>query len=168
MQALPTKTILLFAVLCALLCSCEARPKQKTKIKGPKPNPKPPKLNTEGLQTLPEILETLELTEYMSKFIRNGITETRLLLRLATMDYQLMSMEWDMPMDKVTALKDLAAALFIKAVVVDEVTKPGLDLRKKLKYGHIYVEDSVQSHEFTVASFGGSPPQGKLQIMKGR
>lgn len=160
------KLLLLALILTTvLLYTVEGkRQKPREKVKPAKPNPKPPKLNTDALPTLPEILTELDINAYMPQFIRNGITETRLLLRLSNMDYQLMTMEWDMPEDKVALLKDMAAAMYIKAIVTEEVQRPELDARKKLKYGRMYLDNSVQNHEYILASFGGAPPIGKLQL----
>ncbi len=148
-----------------LLCGANGKKqKPREKIKPAKQSPKPPKLNTDALPTLPEILTELDINDYMAQFVRNGITETRLLLRLSSMDYQLMIMEWDMPEEKVKLLKDRAAAMYIKAIVTEEVKRPELDTRKKLKYGRMYLDNSVQNYEYVLASFGGPPPIGKMQL----
>jgi hypothetical protein len=49
----------------------------------PKPKSKPPKLNTDNLPILSEILSKLGLSRFNSNFIKMGVGETRLLVRLS-------------------------------------------------------------------------------------
>lgn len=110
-------------------------------------------------------METLSLTKYLKNFIKMGVTETRLLVRLSAMDFQMMSIEFDgITKDEITRLKDEIASMIIKATVVEEVVRPELSERSKLTYGRVYIPDAVQSFEYVVASFGGVPPIGKQKL----
>lgn len=126
---------------------------------------KPVLLNTDGLPTLQEILEEVHLTAFLPHLLRMGVTETMILLRLTSMDYRIMNMDWEgVAEESIAALKERAAALYLRAVVKDEPLKANFDERNKLKYGRIYVPGAVQSFEFVTASFGGSPPLGALEV----
>lgn len=54
------------------------------------PKPPPPKLNTDNLPPIEEILEGLGLIHRLPMFIKQGITETRFLLRMKPMDFNMM------------------------------------------------------------------------------
>jgi hypothetical protein len=153
--------VLLF--ICISLSDGKKRyPEPKTKIQ---PKPKPVKLNTDNLPTLQEILESLNLSRFFKDFIKMGVTETRLLVRLSSMDFRMMQMDFDNISDEeIMRLKDEVASLIIKATVVEEVIRPELAERGKLTYGRVYMEDSVQSFEFMLASFGGPPPIGRFKL----
>lgn len=155
-------------LLCAL-CLSDVLGAAKKRYPDPKTKaasrPKPIKLNTDLLPTLQEILDTLGLTKYIKDFVKMGVTETRLLVRLSAMDFRMMSLEFDgITSDEITRLKDEIAALIIKATVIEEVVRPELAERSKLAYGRVYIPDSVQSFEYVVASFGGPPPIGKHKL----
>lgn len=154
-----------FCFVVATLLICVLAAKKKYNLVQHK---KPPavKLNTDNLQTLPEILEGLQLSKYLPSLVKMGVTETRLLLRLSSMDYRLMEIEWEgITKEEITKLKDAVAALIVAATVTDEAPKVDLTERNKLGYGRVYLEDSVESYEYTLASFGKPPPVGKQQIV---
>lgn len=151
-------------LLATLLLSVLAAKKKYNLVQHKKPPPV--KLNTDNLPTLPEILEGLQLSQYLPGLVKMGVTETRLLLRLSPMDYRLMEIEWEgVTKDEITKLKDAVAALVIAATVTEEVPKIDLSERNKLGYGRVYLEDSVESYEYSLASFGKPPPIGKQQIV---
>lgn len=95
-----------------------------------------------------------------------GVTETRLLVRLSAMDFQLMAMDWSgITPEEITRLKDEIAAMIIKATMPDEApVRPELIERSKLTYGRVYMHNSVQSYEYVQASFGGHPPVGRFKL----
>jgi len=128
--------------------------------------PKPPKLNVDLLPPLEEILEALNMKKFFKNFIRMGVTDTRLLLRLTAMDFQLMSYEWeDITSDEINRLKDEIKMMIIQATVPDVVVRPEFAERNKLTYGRIYMPDAVQSFEYMTASFGGTAPIGNNKLM---
>jgi hypothetical protein len=94
-----------------------------------------------------------------------GVTETRLLLKLSAMDFQIMSMDWaDFSPDKISRLKQRIQELYQMAIVPEVEVRPELEARKKLTYGRIYLPNGVQSFEYSLASFGGPPPLGPLTL----
>ena len=84
-------------VLCLALClfcsvtGFDRFPKRQTKTEAKKVV----KLNTDDLPGLKEILGEIDMEDYLMKFARMGITETRLLLRMSDMDYTMMSIDWE-------------------------------------------------------------------------
>lgn len=167
---MPSSLLLACGLLLLILCSPTSafdrfgKNKNKAKAKPAAPR-KPVLLNTDGLPTLPEILEEVQLTAFLPQFIRMGVTETMLLLRLTSMDYRIMVMDWEgVSEEAVNALKERAAALYLRAIVPEEVEQPNYDERAKLKYGRLYVPGAVQSFEYVTASFGGAPPRGVMQV----
>jgi hypothetical protein len=163
------RAIALFGVvfvlfICLVCASVKKRyPDPKTKIP---PKPKAQKLNIDLLPPLQEVLESLGLTRFLKDFVKMGVTETRLLVRLSAMDFQLMAMDWDgVTKEEITRLKDEVAALIIKASVSDEPpVRPEVIERSKLTYGRVYMQNSVQSYEYVQASFGGHPPIGTFKL----
>jgi len=128
--------------------------------------PKGPKLNVDLLPPLDEILEALNMKRYFKDFIRIGVTDTRLLLRLTAMDFQLMSYEWEgISNGEINRLKDEIKTMIIRATVPDVVIRPEFAERNKLTYGRIYMPDAVQSFEYITASFGGTAPIGQYSIL---
>ncbi len=86
---------------------------KKTKIESSKLNVQPIELNVEGLPSLSEILDSLELPKYLSRMGSLGVSDTRNLLQLLPMDYRMMIIDWDMKEYEVDKLK----------LKVDELTK---------------------------------------------
>lgn len=64
------------------------KPKKYDKENTPKPPP--PKLNTDHLPTVAEILESLNLGHHTKLFYKQGITDTRYLLRMSPTDFNMM------------------------------------------------------------------------------
>ena len=62
-------------------------------------------MNAEELPSLSEILDSLELSKYLSRMGSLGISDTRHLLRLLPMDYRMMIIDWDMKEYEVDKLK---------------------------------------------------------------
>ena len=90
------------------------------------------------------------------------------MVRLGPMDYRMMSLEWEgFSTEHLAKLKEETASLIAKATVTEQLSSSKADyaLRNKQKYGRIYIDNSVQSYEFVVATFGGAPPLGKLPIL---
>ena len=84
------------------------------------------------------------------------------------MDYRMMTLEWEgFTAEQLAKLKEETSALLARATVTEQPSSSKADytLRNKQKYGRIYIENSVQSYEFVVATFGGAPPLGKLPIL---
>eukprot|EP00981_Chlorochromonas_danica_P002979 scaffold601_cov170-Ochromonas_danica.AAC.40 len=94
-----------------------------------------------------------------------GVTETRLLLKLSSMDFQIMSMDWEgFGKDNVTRLREKIAQLYDLATVPQETSRPELEDRKKLVYGRLYLPHGVQAMEYALGSFGGPPPVGAVAL----
>ena len=160
-------SVLVLLLLLSAVTSFERFPKRQTKTETTK---SVVKLNTDGLPSLKEILEEIEMGEYLMKFARLGITETRLLLRMSPMDYTMMSIEWEEikpeQLNKIKAVVrkyyDLAAEAAMNNL--DQEADPLIGDRKKLKYGKIYLPGAVQSFEYVQASFGGPAPLGSFSL----
>ncbi len=154
--------LLHFSLLVAIVVSRNGRVPSKPQ---PKTKPKPVKLNVDILPPMQDVLEQLDLTGYLRDFVRMGVTETRLLLKLSAMDFQIMSMDWsDFTAEKLNKLKKRIQELYEMAVVPEIEIRPELEARKKLTYGRIYLPYGVQSFEYSLASFGGPPPLGPLTL----
>jgi len=157
--------VLVFGVLLPCSCSFDRFGKNKPKQE-PAVRAKPLPINTDHLPNLEAILEEVGLTRFFSNFIKMGVTDTRLLLRLSSMDFRIMSMEWPGITDaEITLLKETCAVYFQKAIVVAEEPKPNYDERSKIKYGRLYLPGAVQSFEFVTASFGGPTPIGPVALV---
>jgi hypothetical protein len=156
-------------LLCLLVVHWSEAAVRKNDRKKEKPAPvkqKPLRLNVDILPPLQDVLKELELDVYLKNFVKMGVTETRLLLRLSGMDFQIMEMDWpDFTPEMLKKLKDKIKVLLEMATVVEIPENPDLELRKKQKYGRVYIENGVQSFEFNLASFGGVPPIGKQQLV---
>lgn len=164
MMKCATYLLLLIALLFAITTAQNRRyPEKKLQHQQP---PKV-KLNVEGLPSLQEILEELGLAQYFLNFVKMGVTETRLFLRLSPMDFRIMEIEWnDFTTEYSAKLKDKLAVLVTQATVKEEPARPELDDRNRLLYGRVYLANSVQSFEFARASFGGPPPIGTVQVVQ--
>ena len=140
----------------------------KVQVKNSKAKPKPiPKLNlnTDHLPTLTEILNDLNLVTYVPNFVKMGVTETKHLIQLKSMDFRIMEFDWKtITSDDINRLKVRIATLLEEATVIEDIRMPELNERRHLKYGRIYLQNSVQSFEYLTASFGGSPPLGLFPI----
>ena len=148
-----------------------------------------------GIET---VLETLHISYMLNDFIRMGVTDTRLLLRLNAMDYQIMEMEWIEERErerervkdaKQFTRKDLDAlkayAIQLKEKITetksdakrdrkkeDMLSTPhrsdymsSLQQRRSIRYGRLYIANSVQSYEYVLATYGSlSPPVGPKRL----
>ena len=155
-------------VLYALCTSVRAQNKfQKQK---PKKTPITPvaKINTDGLPSLEAILEDIGLSHRLNDLIKMGVVDTRLLLRLKRMDYQIMEMDWPNPTpEEVDKLRETAGAYLVKAMqaYMPEAIKDGsLVERNSLNFGRFVMAGGVHSFDYLSASFGGRPPFGSKQI----
>ena len=127
--------------------------------------PKPhPKLNTENLPRLEQVLRDLELESYLMNFVKYGITDTRYLLRLTRMDFQLMELEWRISKEELNSLRDKITELLALATITEVAPVSTNHDRETLKYGRLVVPNGVQSFEFMLASFGGKVPWGPQQL----
>jgi hypothetical protein len=54
------------------------------------PKPPPPKLNTDNLPTIDVVLESVGLGHRLPHFVKQGITETRFMLRMTPTDFNMM------------------------------------------------------------------------------
>lgn len=105
------------------------------------------------LPPLPQVLEELELSPYLRDFVRMGVAESRLLLKLGAMDFQTMRMDWaGFSEDELERLRRKIDELYRLARVPEEESRPELELRKKLTYGRVYVPQGVQSFEYCTRS----------------
>jgi hypothetical protein len=157
-----------FLVVCGFLLIVNASTTHKS---SPSSGPssakvKPIKLNVDILPPLMDVLEELQLKDYLKNFIKMGVTETRLLLRLSSMDFQMMSYDWpEFTQEKLAGLKEKIASLLELATIHDAPENPELEERRKLHYGRIYLQHGVTSYEYQIASFGSvDPPIGYLHL----
>jgi hypothetical protein len=142
-------------------------PKKNDKSKSNPPvKPKPAvKLNVDILPPLLSVLDELDFKDYVKNFVKMGVSETRLLLKLSQMDFQMMQYDWpDFTDDKLKKLKEKIKALTEMATIPDIPENPELENRRKLQYGRIYLKHGVTSFEFRTGSFGGHPPHGLLHM----
>ncbi|RYH31675.1 hypothetical protein EON65_02185 [archaeon] len=161
-------TLLLFCIVCALLYGngVLGKPKKPESSKSPSSKAtKPIKLNVDVLPPLQEVLEEMQITPFLKDFVRMGITETRLLLRLSSMDFQLMTMEWtNFSYEHVSKLKSKIVDLTKMATVTEDKNRPEIEMRNKLTYGKVILPHGVQAFEYSLASFGTSPPIGPVHL----
>lgn len=164
---LPLVLVIQLWCVALLLCSVRVvgRPKDNKKSVPVKPKPPTVKLNVDILPPLQEVLKELNFDGYLRNFVRMGVTETRLLLRLSTMDFQTMTMEWDeFSKDKLILLREKIQQLLALATVIEEPVREDLIARNKTVFGRIYLPNGVQSNEYNKASFGGNPPMGSIPL----
>lgn len=141
-------------------------PKATAKIKA-----KPVRLDETKLPALKDLLTELGMDSRFSSLIRMGVVDSTKLLRLTSMDFRIMQMEWDgFSEEDSKSLQTRIAELIEVAKMPDELPPdPNLAERNKLKYGRLYTKNSVQSFDYAIASFGCThPPIGpkKLFIME--
>lgn len=154
--------LIVLALLANSITLVLGRPSPKTK-----PKPKPVRLDETKLPDLKVLLAELEMGNRFTNFIRMGVVDTTKLLRLSTMDFRIMQMEWDgFSDDNVSTLKTRIAELIEIAKMPDELPPdPNLLARNKLKYGRLYTKNSVQSFDYAIASFGWPyPPIGPKKL----
>ena len=111
-----------------------------------KPQPKPPNIDIEGLPDLKDVLTELNLQDFMPKFVRAGIVETRLLLRLGPTDFGIMDWDWEMPLADIARLREHINVLIVKATIPerDDTREKAEAERARLQYGRVYLPDAVQ------------------------
>lgn len=108
-----------------------------------------PKLNFDILPPLEDLLIELDLSHRKPELIKMGISETRHILRLKNMDYQMMLIEWDGDHvdEEIMKLKEKSQVL-LKIATINEVEEPVKDTeRSKLRTGRLYFPNFVQSFE---------------------
>lgn len=163
-------TIALIVMTCEVCASSDTGKKKHSRFfkmqKAPEANkPAAPKLNTENLPKLEEILESVGLGHRIKNFYGQGVHETRQLLRMKRMDFNMLDMEIDED-DRVDGefikLQELIPELIARATVTVEPPKPEYEERNKLRNGRVYSPTFVQSFEYALASFGSPPPVGTL------
>jgi hypothetical protein len=127
--------ILILLLLLFCIGNGNNRFKKSTKKESSNPKVQPIDLNVEGLPTLSEILNSLELSKYISRMGSLGVSDTRHLLRLLPMDYRMMIIDWDMKEYEVEKLKLKVDELIQLATVAKKVIAVDNSERKLLKYG---------------------------------
>jgi len=156
------------SVLCSAFDRFGKKNKNKPK-KGPTKNA-PVKLNVDGLPDLKAILTEIDLRDYLQHFVKMGVTETRLLLRLSSMDFRIMSMEWEdhgFTDENLVAVKAAVKKYYEiakEAGIESSETNVENKERKRLKYGRMYIPGAVQSFEWASASFAGPVPTQLLYL----
>ena len=141
-------------------------PKHDTKERVQK---KPVQLNVEGLPDLKAILEEIGMGEHLMKFARMGITETRLLLRMTSMDFTMLTLDHpEITEEQVSKVKAVVKKYFDIAAAAAEVEVEEVEVidpeRAKMKFGRVLIPGSVQFFEYVQASFGGETPLGALDV----
>ena len=95
--------LLVAILLIPLIAIVECRPRSPI-VKKPEPPAKPAQkmiVNESKLPSLEKLLEELEteknieLVKFLPNLIKMGVVDTRLLLRLQSMDYRVMGYEWE-------------------------------------------------------------------------
>ncbi|CAE7714916.1 unnamed protein product, partial [Symbiodinium microadriaticum] len=126
----------------------------------------------------------MQLTHRANQLAKLGVTETRNLLRLKKMDYQMMVsvqtccfellvtealqiFDWDdaTAENDIKVMKEKAAELLEIATLKDDGKRPEEDERKKHRSGRLYFPGFVQSFEYISASFGQIPPVGAMPLV---
>lgn len=157
--------LLLAFSLCFLVLVHAAPRGRKEATKPSSKAPPPLKLNVDILPPLQDVLAELEMTPHLRDFVAMGVTETRLLLKLSAMDFQIMTMDWkDFPKEQVAKLKGKIAQLLQMATIAHVEERADLLARNKLTYGRIFLPNGVQAMEYSLASFGSPPPVGELKL----
>lgn len=128
-------------------------------------SPRKSHIDLDKLPSLLPFLDSLNISSYVPNMIKLGVTETVHLLKLSSMDYHIMSYDWNMPDHEIQLLKTQIDELRAVAVVYDDTSHRNYDIRDKTNYGRVYIMNGVQSFEYMKASFGGSPPIGYREIV---
>ena len=84
---------LLLYSLFFLINSQSSRFSKMTKKVPSKPVPKPV-INYDALPALEDVLKSLNLFQHAKKFYEKGVVDSRILVRLSRMDFQLMELDW--------------------------------------------------------------------------
>ena len=132
-----------------------------------KPEPQA-KINIDLLPPLEDVLKSLNLFHLADKFYRMGVVETRILVRLKNMDYQMMEIDWgdSVRSEDIKKLKETVAKIIAQATVTEVEHDIKLDgERSRLTFGRVYISAAVQSFDYIAAAFGGPPPIGLRQII---
>lgn len=153
---------LLLLLLALTSLSTEASPSRKPSSSSS--SSAQPKLNYDLLPSLTSVLEALDMQEHLLAFVRGGITETRYLLKLSRMDFQLMELDWGLSKQEISLLRDRISELLVEATVEELPFMERNKERDALRYGRIYIPNAVQSFEFLLASFGGHTPVGPVHL----
>ena len=132
-------------------------PKHDTKAKTAK---KVIQLNVDGCPDLKSILDEVGMGEHLMKFARMGITETRLFLRMTSMDFTMLTLDHpEITEEQVSKVKAVVKKYFEIASAAAEAETESKEVidpeRAKLKYGRILIPGAVQFFEYVQASFGG-------------
>jgi hypothetical protein len=152
----------LFAVLLALSAVVFATPKYD----GVSPDID---INEELLPDFLDILEEAGMKGRLADLVRMGIVDTRVLLRLKRMDFQMMQFEWqDMTGEMVDTFMEVCGKYAVQATAnaqqVEEVMTDYSE-RDMQRFGRLVLPHGVQSYEYIQASFGGRPPVGLREII---
>ena len=154
--------ILLLDIIPQSLCRSRfppVTPKQDSTTTSPPP--KPVLYNVDALPPLKDVLTELDFMQYIKEFLKLGYSETRFLLRMASMDFRLLMLETSMSDDDMNKLKAKIAELLVIATIKEPPKeRPELQDRLKLNYGRMYVTGFVQSFEYLLGTFGKSPDLG--------
>ena len=148
--------ILIIVLLNVILKKTLARPRFPVtpKQEPSTPKPKPILHNVDALPLLQDVLTELDFSKYIKEFVKLGYAETRLLLRMTSMDFRLLMLETNMTEDDINKLKiKIEELLAIATIPQPSKERPDLEQRSKLNYGRIYIQGFVQSFEYLLGTF---------------
>jgi hypothetical protein len=160
--------ILIIVLLNVILKKTLARPRFPVtpKQEPSTPKPKPILHNVDALPLLQDVLTELDFSKYIKEFVKLGYAETRLLLRMTSMDFRLLMLETNMTEDDINKLKiKIEELLAIATIPQPSKERPDLEQRSKLNYGRIYIQGFVHSFEYLLGTFGTSPSVGINEIV---
>lgn len=161
--------IIILILLLNLIINTLARtrfPPVKPKQEPATPKPKPVLHNVNALPILQDVLTELDFIKYIKEFVKLGYAETRLLLRMTSMDFRLLMLETNMTEDDIAKLKvKIEELLAIATIPQPSKERPDLEQRSKLNYGRMYISGFVQSFEFLLGTFGTTPRLGLYEIV---
>jgi len=159
-------------ILSLLIIFSTVDAKRFTKPKPVPAAPPPPvMLNVENLPPLEEILKEAKVDHRIKEIVKMGVVDTRLLLRLSKMDFQMMMMEWDnVTQEEIDYFKEVVDRYIILAIQAYQENEGATEVvdyyeRDQAKHGRFVLADAVQSFEFIQGSFGARPPIGPREIV---
>ena len=121
---------------------------------------------------LPDFLAILEeagMSDRLNDLVRMGVVDTRVLLRLKQMDFQMMQFEWaGMTTEMVDKFMEVAGKYAVQATQnarAAEVPTVDYTERDMQRFGRLVLPNGVQSYEYVQGSFGGRPHVGLHELV---
>ncbi|CAM9587726.1 unnamed protein product [Discosporangium mesarthrocarpum] len=111
-------------------------------------------LEEDNLPDLPDMLEDLGLRHRLEDFYRKHVFEVKYVLTLKDMDLRLMGLN----PEEIEAVKKKSDELRVEREITATRLHPLLEKRNSLSYGRLFLDGSLSSFEFYLASFGPPAP----------